>query len=56
MNASAAGVLSLCDGARTVGDIVRELAAQHGIDELRASSDAAQILNSFVELRLIALE
>lgn len=52
LNLSAGRVLELCDGARTVGDIARELADETGVDADAIEPDIGAILATFAGLHL----
>ena len=54
LNRTAAHVLALCDGSRTVEDIAAALAAAFATDTERARTDVEAILRTFASLRLLA--
>lgn len=53
LNAGAARVLELCNGKRTVAEIVAIMARDVEVDAARVSQDVVSILQSFTLLRLV---
>jgi hypothetical protein len=53
LNSSAAVIWECCDGATTLDDMVRELAAAHPDDAAEIVEDVRQTLRKLVELGLV---
>ena len=57
LNPSASAILELCDGARTVGAIVEELAARDAsADRARVAGDVGAFLDDLARRGLVVLE
>lgn len=54
-DAIAAAVLERCDGARTFGEIVDDLAAAYGAPRERVLADVAALLRGLADKRLLEL-
>lgn len=55
LNSTARGIYLLCDGERTVEDVIGAFRGQHGIDEKTARRDATETLLTLLELGLLSL-
>ena len=55
LNATAREVYLLCDGKRTVDDVVRELVRKYEVDEAVARRDSVAALEELLELGVLEL-
>ena len=55
INPIAVEILRLCDGSRTLGEIVRDLAARFNAPPERIGADVRALLDSLVEKRMAEL-
>ena len=55
LNATARAVYLLCDGRRSVADVVATFASRYALDEETARRDVAEVLERMIELHLISL-
>ena len=56
LNESAGAILEMCDGARTVADIARELAARAGDDATKIEADVIAFLRAMKDRGLVTWE
>ncbi len=53
VNGSSAAILELCDGQRSLREIVDQLAAQFEVDRSRIEHDASALLHDLVARRMV---
>lgn len=53
VNASSAAILELCDGQRSLGEIVDHLAAQFEVDRSRIEHETSELLGDLVARRMV---
>jgi PqqD family protein of HPr-rel-A system len=56
LNGTAREIFLLCDGKRTIEEVVRALAERYGIEEARARRDTEQTLEELMGLGLLAAD
>ena len=54
-NDTAVAVLRLCDGERTVGALVDELAARFAVERARVATEVAELLTNLADKRMVEL-
>jgi pyrroloquinoline quinone biosynthesis protein D len=53
VNASSAAILNLCDGQRSLGEIVDQLAAEYEVDRGRIERETSALLDGLVARRMV---
>ncbi|VVM06458.1 Coenzyme PQQ synthesis protein D [Methylacidimicrobium cyclopophantes] len=53
LNPSAEAILSLCDGRRSVSEIVSELAGRYGAEAVALEADVWELLDKLIERGLV---